>query len=148
MSNTHHLVQINVAQMKYDMMSAEMSGFTHNLVRINKLAEESPGFIWRLKDEDADAANAEQLFGNDKIVNMSVWENVEALRQFVFYTDHINIMNQRKQWFHKIPEAYAALWWIDAGTIPTLQQAKQKLTLLEESGPIAEAFTFKRLFGV
>jgi hypothetical protein len=36
-----------------------------------------------------------------------------------------------------------ALWWIPAGTRPTVDEAKRRLELLDARGPSADAFTFK-----
>jgi Domain of unknown function (DUF3291) len=37
---------------------------------------------------------------------------------------------------------HLALWWVDAGHIPGIDEAKLKLELLRQHGPTAEAFTF------
>jgi len=49
------LAQLNTARMKEPLESPSMADFVANLDRINLLAEQSDGFIWRLQDEDGDA---------------------------------------------------------------------------------------------
>ena len=86
------------------------------------------------------------LFGPDILVNMSVWKDVESLHNYVYRTVHTKIMSRRKEWFNKMTDAYTVLWWIPKGGYPTLDQAKKKLARLQDHGPTAEAFTFKKAF--
>ncbi len=142
-----HLAQINVARAKFPIDAPEMFGFTSNLDRINALAESQPGFVWRLQD-DSNNATEIQIFDDPMIiVNMSVWESVEALKDYVYRSAHVEIMRQRKEWFHLMKEAYYALWWIPRGHIPKTDEAKEKLELLRRKGPCPEAFDFKCMFG-
>ncbi|HKX57577.1 MAG TPA: DUF3291 domain-containing protein, partial [Xanthomonadales bacterium] len=81
----YHLAQLNIAAMKYRMESAEMSDFVANLDRINGLADNSPGFVWRLQTEEGNATEI-RLFGEYTLVNLSVWHDLESLRDFVYDT--------------------------------------------------------------
>jgi len=141
----YQLAQLNLARGKFPIDASEMSGFTDNLDRINLLAEESPGFVWRLQTEDGDATSID-YFGPDTIVNMSVWEDIESLHNYVYRSEHIKIMSRRKEWFHHFKEAYTVLWWIEKGRIPSLEESEQKIELLRSIGPTADAFTFKKAF--
>jgi hypothetical protein len=80
------------------------------------------------------------------IVNMSVWTDVEALRAYVFGPMHIEIMRQRRAFFTPLESAYAVLWWVPQGHIPTLDEAKERLDLLDAEGPTPRAFTFRTPF--
>jgi hypothetical protein len=142
---SYHLAQLNIAKMKYAAEAPEMAEFMNNLDRINALAEQSPGFIWRLQTEEGDATEID-FFGPDILVNMSVWENSKSLHDYVYLTSHARIMSRRKEWFERFGDSYTVLWWIPAGSIPTLEQAKEKLELLRARGPTAEAFTFRQAF--
>ena len=143
--STHHLAQLNIARLLAPLDSPQLADFVANLDRINALAEASPGFVWRLQTEDGDATSID-YFGNDQIVNLSVWESMEALHHYVYGTAHTEIMRRRKAWFHKLGEAHMALWWIPAGHVPTVEEAAARLNTLRELGPTAEAFTFKHAF--
>jgi len=80
------------------------------------------------------------------VVNLSVWESVDALSAFVYRnTDHRNIMRRRTEWFDEV-DFYLVLWWVPEGHIPSVQEAKQKLELLSQIGPSEQAFTFKDAF--
>lgn len=122
-----------------------MADFVARLDEINALAESSPGFVWRLQTEDGDATGI-RFFGPDILVNMSVWESVEALHAYVYRSAHTGVMSRRKEWFDRAREAYTVLWWIPASRLPTLEEAKEKLSRLRSRGPTAEAFTFKKAF--
>ena len=142
----YHLAQVNIATMKYPLEDERMAGFVNRLDEINALAEKSEGFIWRLKDETGNATEISAFTDPMIIVNMSVWENVEQLKNYVYKSLHVEVMRSRKEWFHLMKEAYYVLWWIPAGHMPTVEEAKIKLKLLQEKGPTAEAFDFKRPF--
>ncbi len=139
------LAQLNIAQTLAPADSPQLAEFIANLDRINALADAAPGFVWRLQGEIGSAISS-HLFGGDAIVNMSVWGDIESLHNYVYRSAHIEIMAKRKQWFEHLREAYSVLWWLPAGSIPTLIQAREKLELLRSNGSSQEAFTFKQPF--
>lgn len=141
----YEIAQLNIATMKEPLESPSMADFVGNLDRINLLAESSPGFVWRLKGEGSDATSLRPL-GPDVIVNMSVWKDVASLNDFVFRTAHLEIMRRRKEWFERMRDAYAVIWWVRTGHRPTVAEAIAKLELLRANGPTQEAFTFKKAF--
>lgn len=122
-----------------------MEGFVERLEDINALADGTSGFVWRLQTEDGDATSID-FFGSDTLANMSVWESVESLRDYVYRTGHSKVMARRKEWFERIIEAYSVLWWIPAGSIPTLKDAGERIDSLRKHGATARAFTFKQVF--
>ncbi|WP_136068457.1 DUF3291 domain-containing protein [Modicisalibacter radicis] len=143
--NKYHIAQLNIATLLAPIDSSQLSDFVANLDRINALADNSPGFVWRLQTEDGDATGID-YFGSDKIVNLSLWDSVEALHNYVYRSVHVEIMRRKKEWFQKMGEAYMVLWWVPVGHIPSIEEAAQKLNILREHGPTAEAFTFKKSF--
>ena len=144
MSN-YQLAQLNIAALKAPLDSPELKDFVDNLDRINALAEGSPGFVWRLKDDGNDATSLRPL-GEEIIVNMSVWRDIAALKDFVYRSGHVEIMRRRREWFSRMAEAYMVLWWVPAGHEPTVAEAAERLTLLRQQGPTAQAFTFSEAF--
>jgi Domain of unknown function (DUF3291) len=142
----HHLAQVNIATLRYPLDTPELAGFVAQLEPINALADAHPGFVWRLQTEDGDAT-AIRPFGDERImVNLSVWSSLEALRGFVYATRHLDVMRHRRRWFQRMADPYLALWWVPAGTIPTVAQAGDRLDLLARRGPTADAFTFRAPF--
>jgi hypothetical protein len=143
---THHLAQINIARARAEMDSVEMRDFVARLDEINALAERSPGFVWRLKDE-ANDATAIRVFDDPlMLVNMSVWQDIESLKAFVYRSMHVELIRDRDAWFNKMTAAHQALWWVPAGHVPDTQEAKARLELLRTQGPTADAFTFAKAF--
>ncbi len=143
--SSYQLAQLNIAELKFPLDSPEVSDFVNNLERINQLAENSEGFMWRLQTEEGDATNID-FFGKDSIVNMSVRENIEHLHNYVYRTAHVEIMSRKKEWFQNMHEAHMVLWWIQEGHIPSVEEADLKLQKLRTMGPTREAFTFKKAF--
>ena len=141
----YHLAQLNIAHLKYAFDAPELAEFAARFEEINALADDSPGFIWRLQTEDGDAT-AIDFFGPEYLVNMSVWEDVESLHNYVYRTAHNEVMARRKEWFERMLEVYSVLWWISLGTIPAIEEAEQRLQQLRQNGPAAGAFTFKQIF--
>jgi hypothetical protein len=140
------LAQVNVARMREPLDHASMQGFVDGLEPINALADGSPGFVWRLQTDEGDATALRVFDDEMMIVNMSVWASVEALRAFVFRTGHADYLRNRSAWFARLAEAPTALWWIRAGSTPTVDEAKVRLELLRERGPTAEAFSLREPF--
>jgi hypothetical protein len=141
------LAQLNVGRIVgVHMQDPVMQTFVDLLDHINALAEGSPGFVWRLKDENNNATSLNP-FGDDRvIVNMSVWESLEALEKFVYKSQHFEVLKRRKEWFEKFGKPFMVLWYVPAGHRPSVEEAIQKLTQLQESGPSPAAFTFRERF--
>ena len=143
---THHLAQVNIARAKAEMTDPIMEGFVSRLDEINALAEATPGFVWRLTGEGNDATSLRPFEDNLILVNLSVWESPESLRGYVYKSAHTEVMRGRKAWFDRMQEMYFAMWWIPAGHIPTVEEAKVRLDHLRKHGESAHAFTFAKVF--
>jgi hypothetical protein len=142
-----HLVQANIGRFLAPLDDPIMEGFRTQLDPINALADESPGFVWRLETEDGNATAIRPYAGDDLMaINMSVWESLESLQQFVYKSAHVGTMRGRKQWFEKLDGPILVLWWIPAGQIPTVREAQDRLQYLAENGPTRHAFTFRTPF--
>ena len=141
----YELAQLNIAVMNEPLESPGMAGFVANLDRINALAEASDGFVWRLQS-DAGDATAFRPLGEDTLVNLSVWRDVESLNRFVYGSGHVEIMRRRKEWFRPMREAYVVLWWVHQGHRPGVEEALARLALLRAHGSTEAAFTFRRAF--
>jgi hypothetical protein len=140
MSAERHLAQLNIGRLRYATDDPRMADFMNNLDLVNRLAERSKGFIWRLKDESGDATNIRPFPDPNMAVNMSVWESVEALERFVWQTIHRRFYGRRLQWFDTMYGPHLVMWWIHAGHLPTLDEAKERLEHLAAHGPSDHAF--------
>jgi hypothetical protein len=136
----------NIARMRAPLDDPLMADFVAQLDTINAIADQTPGFIWRLKSESGNATDI-QAFEDDRIlINMSVWETIEALHHYVYRSQHGGVFKNRKKWFELFDGPYMALWWTPAGHIPTAMEGKARLETLRRLGPTPEAFTFKKFF--
>lgn len=143
--SAYQLAQLNIATMKEPLESPSMVDFVANLERINALAEASPGYIWRLQDEAGDAT-ALRPFGDEVLVNLSVWRDVPTLSDYVYKSAHTEMLKRRREWFSKVSAAHMVLWWLPAGHCPSIQEAAERLALLREHGASAQAFSFRHAF--
>jgi hypothetical protein len=141
-----HLAQLNVGRTVAPIDDPRMAGFVDRLAEINALAERSPGYVWRLKDESGDATSIHVFDDPLVIVNLTVWESPDQLADFAYRTAHVEVLRQRSSWFEPYGAPYLVLWWIPAETIPDVEEAKRRLNLLAERGPTPEAFTLKARF--
>ena len=142
----YYLAQINIARMLAPIDDPVMAEFVAQLAPVNALADSSPGFVWRLQSDSGDATSIQVYDDALIIVNLTVWENVEALREFVFKGVHHGVLRDRKRWFEKFDGPYYTLWWIPAGYLPDPQEGKARLEHLREHGDSEYAFSFKHIF--
>jgi hypothetical protein len=145
---SYQLAQVNIARMLAPLDDPIMAGFVNRLDEINALSEGTPGFIWRLQTPAGDATTLRPYDDEWIIINMSVWESIETLRQFAYYSRHVELYRNRAHWFEKPSDHILTLWWIPAGHIPTPDEAKLKLETIRANGPTPLAFTFKDRFTV
>ena len=121
--------------------------FRTNLEPINALAEASPGYVWRLQDEATGDATGIKPFGDElEIVNLTVWESIDALADFTYRSGHREFLRRRREFFEAPTQPIVCLWWIPEGTIPTVDDAIARLEHLRAHGPTPTAFTFRHRF--
>jgi hypothetical protein len=123
-----------------------MEGFVARLDEINAIADDSPGFIWRLQTEEGNATNLRPFEDDFILVNMSVWASLSDLLAFVYKSQHRQVLQQRSRWFERFDGPYVALWWIPVGHIPSVEEAKARIAYLRAHGETPFAFTFKKSF--
>ena len=144
----YHVAQVNIGRILAELDDPIMAGFVRRLDEINALADVSPGFVWRLQTNEGNATYFRPFADERMLLNMSVWESVEALRQYVYRSPHRELLRQRHQWFEKFAGAYAALWWVPAGHIPGIDEARRRISRLDAHGATEFAFTFQTVFPV
>lgn len=143
---THYLAQINIARAVAPLESPVLAEFMAALDKINALAERSAGFVWRLKDEAGNATAIRPYPDERIIINLTVWENVETLKAYAYKSAHVDFVRRRHLWFETLDMPYLALWWIPAGHIPSVWEAKDRLEHLRAHGESPYAFSFRKTF--
>ena len=141
-----HLAQLNVGRLRAPMDDPMIDEFRMNLDPINALAEVTPGYVWRLQDDTGNATSIKP-FGDDlEIVNLTVWESIEALADFTYRSAHVELLRRRREFFEAPTQPIVCLWWIPEGTIPSVEDAIARLEHLRAHGPTPTAFTFRHRF--
>lgn len=145
MSADFHLAQVNIATLLAPLDSPQLAEFVAALDRINAIADASPGFVWRLQDEAGNATSI-RPFGEDVIVNLSVWRDTTALFEYVYRSNHASLLARRRDWFALPSTPHVALWWVPAGACPSLVDARARLDHRAVHGDSPFAFSFKCRF--
>jgi hypothetical protein len=141
----HHLAQLNVARALDDLDSSRLSDFMAALDRVNAVAERSPGFVWRLKDEGGNATAIKASNDARFIVNLSVWETPAHLEHFVWSTIHKRVYEKKSKWFEAMTTPSFVMWWVPIGVRATINEAMAKLTHLAAHGDTEAAFGWSHL---
>ncbi|MEA2145579.1 MAG: hypothetical protein QOG59_1166 [Solirubrobacteraceae bacterium] len=147
MTNGHQLAQVNIALARDPLDAPLLADFIDALGPVNARADRAPGFVWRMQTEDGDATSI-RGFGDDPrlIINLTVWESLEAMRDFVYRNpQHVAVMRRRREWFERL-DLHAVLWWVPVGHRPTVAEAEERLEHLRSHGPTSIAFTFRHHF--
>jgi len=142
----YHIAQVNIGRVRAPIGDPLMAGFVGRLDDLNALADHSPGFVWRLQTSEGNATYFRPYDDDRILMNMSVWESIDALRHYVYQTVHAELLRQRHEWFEKFTGTYTALWWVPAVHRPGIDEARKRLAHLEKHGPTEFAFTFKTTF--
>lgn len=166
------LAQVNVALMRAPLSDPSMARFVDAFDPVNRLAEASPGFVWRLRSagghatvvaeaEAEDGAEAEADAGADAeagtgdghadagrslVANVSVWRDYPSLHAFAYRSAHGGFVRHRSRWFLPTPQPSTALWWIRSGERPDVEEAVERLNHLRTHGPSPRAFSLRRQF--
>ncbi|NND52555.1 MAG: DUF3291 domain-containing protein [Flavobacteriaceae bacterium] len=141
-----NLAQVNIAKMLAPIDDPIMADFVNNLDRINAIADRSEGFVWRLQGEENNATAIQAFEDDTLIINMSVWTDMNALFNFTYKSNHIEVFKRKKEWFSKLTDLHMAFWFVEEGHVPTPSEAKERLKYINEHGETPYAFTFKNRF--
>ena len=149
-----YLAEFNIGILRHDWEDPRIADFANALDQVNNIAARSPGFVWRLPDEEMEAAQCNPdgvLGGNPRTAStLSVWEDVDSLEQFVWRTLHKRFFDRREEWFAPDQGIRLVLWHIYQDHRPSINEAVERLRNLESRGDTDFAFGWayaKRLEG-
>jgi Domain of unknown function (DUF3291) len=142
----HHLAQINISRLLAPLDDPKIAEFVAQLEPINALADKAPGFVWRLQSRSGNATDIAYNEDPFVIVNMSVWESIETLRDFAYKSDHAKVFRDRPKWFEKTDLPSYCLWWVPAGHIPTVAEGRERLEHYQTHGATPYSFWFSQHF--
>ena len=148
-ANTH-LAQLNVGRLVADTDDARVTEFMGALDRINGMGKRMPGFVWMMEGSGGPGTgNTETKIEGDPryVANLTVWEDGPSLDRFVFGTLHRAFYERGPEWFETMEENHFVMWWVPEGHRPTLEEGLDRLNMLRENGPSADAFGWAELPG-
>lgn len=144
MTATSHLAEFNIARIRYPLDDPRMAGFVDNVDRVNRLAEQIEGFVWRLQDDSGHAMNM-RVYGDPAILpNLTLWESPQALERFVWQTVHGRFYRRREDWFEPV-DTPLVMWWVAAGERPDMAEGVRRRDHLIAHGPSEFAFGWEQL---
>ncbi|MEO1102790.1 MAG: DUF3291 domain-containing protein [Pseudomonadota bacterium] len=135
-----HIAQLNIARPRFELDDPRIAEFMNGLDRVNAIAERSAGFVWRLTGDGNNATDLRIPDEPSAILNMSVWQSVGALRDFVFATIHKRFLMRKAEWFQTVGAVDFVMWPVPEGHRPDVPEALARLSLLRASGPSDQAF--------
>ncbi len=138
-----HLAEFNIARLLAPLDTAANAEFVAVLEPVNLLAEASEGFVWRLKDDAGLSSTFVAVYDDPQtIVNLTLWESIEALKHFVYRSGHGSYFRRRSEWFEPSSNINMVCWWVRAGELPTVDDANERLDHLRTYGPSEQGFLF------
>ncbi len=140
------LAQINIGRIVAPLDDPRIADFLAQLDEVNALAEQTPGFVWRLKSDSGNATDIPYSADPFELVNMSVWESVERLKQFTYGPRHLAVFRNRQNWFEKMALAHYCLWWVPDGHIPSVQEGRERLQHYQNHGATPHSFWFSQCY--
>ena len=143
-----HLAELNIGRLTAPVDDPRVQEFMDNLDRVNGMGKRMPGFVWMMEGSgEPGTGNTENSIGDDPqfVANLTVWEDADSLRNFVWNTVHKQFYNKKADWFKEMTSNHFVMWWVEEGHRPTLQEAKERLGHLEEHGDSDHAFGWAHL---
>jgi quinol monooxygenase YgiN len=142
----YHLAQINIGRLIAPIDDPRIAKFVAQLAPINAIADQAPGFVWRLQSESGNATDIPYNDDPTMMLNMSVWESLEALHDYAYNSEHMKAFRDRAKWFQKLDKPSYCLWWIPAGHIPTVGEGRERLEHYQAHGATPFSFWFSQPF--
>jgi hypothetical protein len=138
-----HLAELNIGRLLAPTDDPRVADFMNNLDRINGLGKRMPGFVWMSEGSgEPGTGNTENSIGDDPLLvfNLTVWEDVPSLQDFVYKTLYAKFMDRKAEWFEVLGEQHFVMWWVEEGHRPTRDEALARLSDLRKNGPSNRAF--------
>ncbi len=145
----HHLAEYNIARLHRPLDDAENAEFVAALGPVNAIAESTPGFVWRLTDDDGGSSTNVRIPEIDDplvIVNLSVWTELESLRHYTTRSGHGAYLRRRRDWFDRLDDHSVVCWWVPAGERPGPSEGHRRLLHLRAHGPAATGWPLTQPF--
>jgi hypothetical protein len=140
-----HLAEFNFGTLKYDWGDPRVADFENNLDLVNGLAAKADGFVWRMSDEDMEAAQTDLqgVFANPRTAStLSVWRDGDSLSAFVWKTVHRKFFDRKAEWYDVDGNGNLVMWWIPVGHRPTVVEGMERFKYMKSHGEMDCAFSW------
>lgn len=144
----NHLAELNIGRLTAPTDDPRVAEFMNALDKINGMGKRMPGFVWMMEGSgEPGTGNTENAIGDDPlhVTNLTVWEDVASLEQFVWNTVHRQFYERRHEWFELKFKMDFVMWWVPKGHQPTQAEALERLEYLRENGDSDHAFGWSYL---
>ena len=134
------IAEYDIARCNEALDHPVMKDFVDSIDTVFALAESSIGFIWRHQEEDEGVEG--YLIDGDPLMieNLSIWQSVSDLHNFLYRSHHIDYMKRGREWFSKLDVITVALWYVDEGYQPSVEESRERLKHLQTHGDSEFAF--------
>jgi len=143
-----HLAELNIGRLIAPTDDPRVAEFMAALDRINGMGKRMPGFVWMMEGSgEPGRGNTDNHIGDDPqfVTNMTVWEDVKSLENFVWNTVHRQFYDRRREWFEVLGAMHFVMWWVPKGHRPTLEEGLARLDRLKAGGDSDHAFGWSHL---
>ena len=144
-----HLAEFNFGILKHDWDHPAVQDFLNGLDQVYAIARKMSGFVWRVSDEDMEAAHSDPsgpFGGNARAAStLSVWADVKSLEQFVWNTVHRQFYARKAEWYDAVGNGNLVLWWVPEGHRPTVSEGMARWQHMQEHGDSEAAFGWSYL---
>ena len=125
---------MNWGRMLYPLDDPRMKEFADRLDAVYRLAEEAPGFIWRI-DEAQLTADLSKL-GCDSLTSatVSTWRTMDDLKRYTYETEHGEFLKRTSEWFEAVEGPQLVIWPVEPSERPSFIEAQGRLEHLKIHG--------------
>jgi hypothetical protein len=139
----YYLIHANIAVAREPLDHPIMNDFVQMADEIDEIAHNSPGFISQPTPSESGS-----IFTGKHLLNLSIWDSVEHLKDFIFSNQHKLALARRGEWFIQVERYNYVLYWVKRGHLPTKNEVMERLNHLRQKGPSSFAFTFEEMFTI
>ena len=137
------IAQMNWGRLKFSLEDKRMREFADSLNEVYSLAENHPGFIWRMSDKQSESQLAD--LGFDKFISstVSVWKDINSLKDYTYNSLHGVYLKRSSEWFKKIDGPQLVIWNTDNDAKPTFKESFNRLEYLKNNGSTDYAYSWE-----
>ena len=138
------IAQMNWGRLKYPLNDERMIEFSESLNNVYSIAENHTGFIWRIPDNKVEVQLINLEFDEFISSTVSVWDNMESLKDYTFNSLHGVYLKRSSEWFEKVDGPQLVIWNVKNDDCPTFKESFERLAHLKINGPTDYAYGWEK----